>query len=54
MTEAGTTRSISIASSRAYIVERFRLEARKKSYLTTEQPLADGSIIVEIDLGGQA
>jgi hypothetical protein len=36
----------------AYVVERSRIEARKKSYLTTEQPLADGSILVEIELGG--
>ena len=38
----------------AYVVERSRLEARKKSYLTTEQSLADGSILVEIEVGGQA
>jgi hypothetical protein len=38
----------------AYVVERSRIEARKKSYLTTEQSLADGSIIVEIEVGGQA
>jgi hypothetical protein len=38
----------------AYVVERSRIEARKKSYATTEQSLADGSIIVEIEVGGQA
>ena len=36
----------------AYVVERSRIEARKKSYLTTEQSLADGSILVEIEVGG--
>ncbi len=35
----------------AYVVERSRIEARKKSYLTTEQSLADGSILVEIEVG---
>ena len=38
----------------AYVVERSRIEARKKSYLTTEQSLADGSILVEIEMGGSA
>jgi hypothetical protein len=38
----------------AYVVERARSEARKKSYLTTEQSLADGSIIVDIEIGGSA
>ena len=38
----------------AYVVERSRIEARKKSYLTTEQSLADGSILVEIEVGGPA
>ena len=38
----------------AYTVERTRIEARKKSYVTTEQSLADGSILVEIEVGGQA
>ena len=38
----------------AYVVERSRIEARKKSYATTEQSLADGSIMVEIEVGGQA
>ena len=38
----------------AYVVERSRIEARKKSYVTTEQSLADGSIIVEIEVGGSA
>jgi hypothetical protein len=38
----------------AYVVERSRIEARRKGDLTTEQSLADGSIIVEIEVGGQA
>ena len=38
----------------AYVVERSRIEARKKSYVTTEQSLADGSILVEIEVGGSA
>ena len=38
----------------AYVVERARSEARKKSYATTEQFLADGSILVEIEVGGAA
>ena len=38
----------------AYVVERARSEARKKSYATTEQSLADGSILVEIEMGGAA
>jgi hypothetical protein len=38
----------------AYVVERSRIEARKESYLTTEQSLADGSILVEIEMGGPA
>ena len=38
----------------AYAVERARSEARKKSYVTTEQSLPDGSIVVEIEVGGQA
>ena len=38
----------------AYVVERARSEARKKSYAATEQSLADGSIVVEIEVGGHA
>jgi hypothetical protein len=38
----------------AYVVERARIEARKKSYAATEQSLADGSIVVEIEVGGRA
>ena len=38
----------------AYVVERSRIEACKKSYVTTEQSLADGSIMVEIEVGGSA
>jgi hypothetical protein len=37
-----------------YAVERARSEARKRSYATTEQSLADGSILLEIEVGGQA
>jgi hypothetical protein len=38
----------------AYAVERARGEARQKNFSTTEQSLADGSILVEIEVGGQA
>ena len=38
----------------AYVVERARIEARKKNFVTNEQSLADGSIVVEIEVGGQA
>ena len=38
----------------AYVVERARCEARRKSYVTTEQSLHDGSILVEIEVGGSA
>ena len=38
----------------AYAVERARAEARKKNYAATEQSLADGSILVEIEVGGSA
>jgi hypothetical protein len=38
----------------AYALERARIEARRKGYRTTEQALADGSIVVEIEVGGQA
>ena len=38
----------------AYVVEQARIEARKKTYLTTEQSLADGSILVDIEVGGSA
>jgi hypothetical protein len=38
----------------AYVVERARCEARRKSYVTTEQPMTDGSIVVEIEVGGSA
>ncbi len=36
----------------AYAVEKTRLEARKKGYAVTEQPLADGSIRLQIQEGG--
>ena len=38
----------------AYAVERVRSEARKKNHVATEQSLADGSILVEIEIGGTA
>jgi hypothetical protein len=38
----------------AYTVERTRSEARKKSYVTSERSLDDGSILVEIEVGGSA
>jgi hypothetical protein len=36
----------------AYAVERAKIEARKKGYTATEQPLADGSIRLTINVGG--
>ena len=64
-TNSGTTRYDNFGGSwgdeqhfhrllQAYTVERTRIEARKKSYVTTEQALGDGSILVEIEVGGQA
>ena len=38
----------------AYVVERARIEARKKNFVASEQSLADGSIVVEIEVGGHA
>jgi hypothetical protein len=38
----------------AYVVERARIEARKKNFVTSEQSLADGSILIEIEVGGHA
>jgi hypothetical protein len=38
----------------AYTVERTRIEARKKTFVTTVQSLADGSIMVAIEVGGSA
>ena len=38
----------------AYAVERARGEARRNNYTTTEQSLSDGSILVEIEVGGRA
>jgi hypothetical protein len=38
----------------AYAVERVRSEARKKNHAATEQSLADGSILVELEIGGSA
>jgi hypothetical protein len=36
----------------AYVIEQTRIEARKKSYMTTEQSLADGPILVDIEVRG--
>jgi len=36
----------------AYAVEKARLEARRKGYLVTEQPMADGSIRLTVRVGG--
>jgi hypothetical protein len=36
----------------AYAVERAKLEARRKGYTATEQPLADGSIRLTVNVGG--
>lgn len=38
----------------AYACERTRIEARKKGYLVTEQPLQDGSIKLTIHVSGGA
>ena len=38
----------------AYAVEKARLEARRKGYLVTEQPMADGSIRLTVMVGGVA
>jgi hypothetical protein len=38
----------------AYAVELAKIEARKKGYSVTEQPLADGSIRLSIQVGGGA
>ena len=38
----------------AYAVEKARLEARRKGYLVTEQPMADGSIRLTVRVGGAA
>ena len=37
-----------------YAVEKTRIEARKKGHLVTEQPLADGSIKLTVQLTGGA
>lgn len=37
-----------------YAVEKAKIEARKKGHTVTEQPLADGSIKVTIQVGGAA
>ena len=36
----------------AYAVEKAKIEARRKGYTVTEQPLADGSIRLSIQVGG--
>jgi hypothetical protein len=38
----------------AYCVELAKIEARKQGYAVTEQPLADGSIRISIQVGGGA
>jgi hypothetical protein len=38
----------------AYAVEKARIEARKKGYLVTEQPLADGAIKLTVQVTGGA
>lgn len=38
----------------AYACERTRIEARKKGYTVTEQPLTDGSIKLTIHVAGGA
>ncbi len=38
----------------AYAVEKCRIEARRKGHLVTEQPLADGSIKVTVQVGAAA
>ncbi len=37
-----------------YAVERTRSEARRKNYETSERALADGSILIEIEIGGHS
>ncbi len=38
----------------AYAIEKARLEARKNGHSVTEQPLADGSVKLTIQVGGAA
>ena len=38
----------------AYAIEKARLEARKNGHSITEQPLADGSVKLTIQVGGAA
>ena len=38
----------------AYAVEKAKIEARRKGHSVTEQPLADGSIKLTIQVGGAA
>lgn len=38
----------------AYAVERVRAEARARNHTATEQTLPDGSILVEVEVGGHA
>jgi hypothetical protein len=38
----------------AYAVEKAKLEARRKGYAVTEQPLANGSIKLTVQVGGAA
>lgn len=38
----------------AYALERVRAEARARNHTATEQTLPDGSILLEIEVGGQS
>ena len=38
----------------AYAIERAKAEARRKGHLCTEQPLADGSVKLTVNVGGAA
>ena len=38
----------------AYAVEKTKIEARRKGHAVTEQPLADGSIKLTVNVGGAA
>ena len=38
----------------AYAIEKAKIEARRKGHTCTEQPLADGSIKLTINVGGAA
>jgi len=38
----------------AYAIEKAKIEARRKGYITAEQQLADGSIKLTVQVGGDA